>query len=203
MARHYSLYFTYLFTYLIQTSTLQPGYYYYLYFMMSKLRPRHNRVWLRNVRKKHSVIICWILKICKALSQSLSNVRMVQGRVSSLRHHGLRASGAWLRLEVVSSTLVMYGYEHWAIKKAEHWRDDAFKLCWRSLLRVHCTARSNQSILQEISPEYSLEGLMLKLKLPHFGHLMWRTDSLEKTLMLGKTEGRRRRGRQRMRRITD
>ena len=155
---------------------------------MSKLRPRHNRVWLRNVRKKHSAIICWILKIPKALSQSLSNVRMVQGRVSPLRHHGLRASGAWLRLEVVSSTLVMYGYEHWAIKKAEHWRGDAFKLCWRSLLRVHCTARSNQSILQEISPEYSLEGLMLKL--PYFGHLMWRTDSLEKTLMLGEIEGK-------------
>ena len=114
---------------------------------------------------------------------------MVQGRVSSLGRHGLRASGAWLRLEVVSSTLVMYGYEHWTIKKAEHWRVDAFKLCWRSLLRVHWTARSNQSILQEISPEYSLEGLMLKLQ--YFGYLMWRTDSLEKTLMLRKIEGRR------------
>ena len=87
------------------------------------------------------------------------------------------------------------------LKKAEHWRIDAFELwCWRRLLRVPWTSgRSNQSILKEISPEYSLEGLMLKLKLHHFGHLMRRTDSLEKTLMLGDTEGRRRRGRQRMR----
>ena len=89
----------------------------------------------------------------------------------------------------------------WTIKKAEHRRIDAFELwCWRRLLRVPWTARrSNQSILKEISPEYSLEGLMLKLKLQYFGHLMRRTDSLEKTLMLGKIEGRRRRGQQRMR----
>ena len=82
------------------------------------------------------------------------------------------------------------------IKKAEHWRIDAFELwCWRRLLRVRWTTRrSNQSILKEISPEYSLEGLMLKLKLQYFGHLMWRAESLEKILMLGKTEGRRRRG---------
>ena len=97
--------------------------------------------------------------------------------------------------------VVMYGCESWTIKKAEHQRTDAFKLwCWRRLLRVPWTAkRSNQSILKEISPEYSLEGLMLKLKLQHFGHLMQRTDSFEKTLMLGKIEGRRRRGPQRMR----
>ena len=97
--------------------------------------------------------------------------------------------------------VVMYGCESWTIKKAEHWRIDAFELwCWRRLLRVPWTTRrSNQSILKEISPEYSLEGLMLKLKLQYFGHLMWRTDSLEKTLMLGKIEGKRRRGRQRMR----
>ena len=97
--------------------------------------------------------------------------------------------------------VVMYGCESWTIKKAGHWRIDAFELrCWRRLLRVSWTARrSNQSIVKEISPEYSLEGLMLKLKLQHFGHLMQRTDSLEKTLMLGKIEGRRRRGRQRMR----
>ena len=97
--------------------------------------------------------------------------------------------------------VVMYGCESWTIKKAERWRIDAFELwCWRRLLRVPWTAkRSNQSILQENSPEYSLEGLMLKLKLQYFDHLMWRSDSLEKTLMLGKTEGRRRRGRQRMR----
>ena len=95
----------------------------------------------------------------------------------------------------------MYGCETWTVKKAEHRRIDAFELwCWRRLLRVPWTARrSNQSILKEISPEYSLEGQMLKLKLQHFGHLMQRTDSLEKTLMLGKTEGRRRRGRQRER----
>ena len=90
--------------------------------------------------------------------------------------------------------------ESWTIKKAEHQRIDAFELrCWRILLRVPWTARSNQSILKEISPEYSLEGLMLKLKLQYFGHLMRRTDSFEKTLMLGKTEGGRRRGQQRMR----
>ena len=96
--------------------------------------------------------------------------------------------------------VVMYGYESWTIKKAEHRRTDAFELwCWRRLLRVPWTARRpNQSILKEISPEYSLEGLILKLKLQYFGHLMRRTDSLEKTLMLGKTEGRRRE-RQKMR----
>ena len=96
---------------------------------------------------------------------------------------------------------VMYRCESWTIKKADCWRIDAFELWyWRRLLRVSWTARrSNQFILKEISPEYSLEGLMLKLKLQYFGHLMWRTDSFEKTMMLGKIEGRRRRGRQRMR----
>ena len=91
---------------------------------------------------------------------------------------------------------VMYECESWTIKKAEHQRNDAFKLrCWRRLLRVPWTARrSNQSILREINPEYSLEGLMLKLKLQYYGYLMRKTDSLEKTLMLGKTEGRKRRG---------
>ena len=97
--------------------------------------------------------------------------------------------------------VVMYGCESWTLKKAECWRIDAFKLwCWRRLLRVPWTARrSNQSILKEIHPKYSLEGLMLKLKLQYFGHLMWRIDSLEKTLMLGKIEGGRRRGWKRMR----
>ena len=95
--------------------------------------------------------------------------------------------------------VVMYGCESWTIKKAEWRRIDTFELwCWRRLLRVHWTARkSNQSILKEISPGCSLEGLMLKLKLQHYGHLMWRADSFEKTLMLGKIEGRRRRGRDR------
>ena len=97
--------------------------------------------------------------------------------------------------------VVMYGCESWTIKKAERWRTDAFELwCWRRLLRVLWTARrSNQSFLKEINPEYSLEGMMLKLKLQLFGHLMQRMDSLEKTLMLGKIEGRRRRGWQKMR----
>ena len=97
--------------------------------------------------------------------------------------------------------VVMYGCESWTIKKAEHQRTDAFELwCWRRLLRVPWTARrSNQSILKEISPGCSLEGLMLKPKCQYFGHLMRRADSFEKTLMSGKTEGRRRRGRQRMR----
>ena len=97
--------------------------------------------------------------------------------------------------------VVVYGCESWTIKKTECWKIDAFEpLCWRRLLRVRWTTRrSNQSILKEISPEYSLEGLMLKLKLQYFGYLMWRADSFEKTLMLGKIEGGRRRGQQRMR----
>ena len=97
--------------------------------------------------------------------------------------------------------VVMYGCESWTIKKAEHQRIDAFELCyWRRLLRVPWTARrSNQSILKEVSPGFSLEGLILKLKLKCFGHLIWRTDSFEKTLILGKIEGRRRKGQQGMR----
>ena len=104
-------------------------------------------------------------------------------------------------VKVMVFPVVMYGCESWTIKKAEHWRIDAFELwCWRRLLKVPWTSRrSNQSILKEISPEYSLEGLILKLKLHYFDHRMGRTDSLEKTLMLGKIEGRRRRGQQRMR----
>ena len=99
--------------------------------------------------------------------------------------------------------IVIYECQSWIIKKAERWRIDAFELWnWRRLLRVPWTARrSNQSILKEISPGCSLEGLMLKLKLPHFSHLMWRADSFEKTQILGKIEGRRRRGRQRIRRL--
>ena len=104
-------------------------------------------------------------------------------------------------VEALVFPVVMYGYESWTIKKAESQRIDAFELWfWRRLLRVPWTARrSNQSILKEIIPEYSLEGLILKLKLQYFGHLMWRTDSLGKTPMLGKIEGGRRRGWQRMR----
>ena len=97
--------------------------------------------------------------------------------------------------------VVMYGCQSWTVKKSEHQRIDVFELwCWRRLLRVPWAARrTNQSILKEISPEYSFEGLMLKLKFQYFGHLMQRADSLEKTLMLGKIEGERRRGQQRMR----
>ena len=96
--------------------------------------------------------------------------------------------------------VIIDGCESWTIKKAEHWRIDAFELwCWRRLLRIPWTARrSNQSILKEINAEYSLEGLMLKLNLQYFGHLIWRANSLEKALMLGKTKGRRRREQQRM-----
>ena len=108
-------------------------------------------------------------------------------------------------VKAVVFPVVIYGCESWTIKKAECQRVDVFELwCWRRLLRIPWTARrSNQSILKEISPEYSLEGLMLKLKLQYFGHLMQRTDSLEKTLMLGKIEGRRRRGWQRMKWLDD
>ena len=104
-------------------------------------------------------------------------------------------------VKAVVFPVVMYGCESWTVKTAEHQRIDAFEpWCWRRLLRVPWTAwRSNQSILKEISPECSLKGLMLKLKLQYFGHMMQRTDSLEKTLMLGKIEGGRRRGQQRMR----
>ena len=104
------------------------------------------------------------------------------------------------KISQLNFPVVMYGCESWTIKKAEHQRIDAFELrCWRRLLRVPWTSRrSNQSILKEISPEYSLEGLMLKLKLQYFGRLMWRTDSLEKPLILGKIEGRRRRRQQRI-----
>ena len=104
-------------------------------------------------------------------------------------------------VKVMVFPVVMYGCENWTIKKAEHQRIDAFELwCWRRLLRVPWTARrSNQSIIKEISPECSLEGLILKLKLQYFGHLMRRADSFEKALMLGKIESRRRKGRQRMR----
>ena len=104
-------------------------------------------------------------------------------------------------VKAMAFPVVMYGCESWTIKKAECWRIDAFELwCWKRLLRVPWTARrSNQSILKEIRPEYTLEGPMLKLKLQYFGHLRWRVDSLEKILMLGRIEGRRKRGRQRMR----
>ena len=120
---------------------------------------------------------------------------------SILKSRDITLSTKFRLIKALVFLVVMYGCESWTIKKAEHSRIDAFELwCWRKLLRVPWTTRrSNQPILKEISPGCSLEGLMLKLKLQSFGHLMQRADSFEKTLMLGKIEGRRRRGRQRMR----
>ena len=120
---------------------------------------------------------------------------------SILKSRGITLSTKVHLAKAMVFPVVMYGYESWTIKKAEHQRIDVFELwCWRRLLRVPWTARrSNQSILKEISPVCSLEGLMLKLKLQYFGHLMRRADSFEKSLMMGKIEGRRRRGQQRMR----
>ena len=124
---------------------------------------------------------------------------------SILKSRDITLSTKVLLVKAMVFPVVMYGCENWTIKKAEHQKIDAFELwCWRRLLRVPWTARrSNQSILNEISPEYSLEGLILKLKNQYFGYIMWRTDSLEKALMLGKIEGERRRGRQRMRWLND
>ena len=121
--------------------------------------------------------------------------------VSLLKSRGITLPTKVCLLKTMISPIVLYGWKSWTIKKAEHWRIDAFKLwCWRILLRVPWTARrSNQSILKEISLEYSLEGRMLMLKFQYFGYLMQRTDSLEKTLMLGKIESRRSRGWQRLR----
>ena len=119
---------------------------------------------------------------------------------SILKSRGITLPTKVCLVKAMVFPVVMYGCKSWTIKKAEHQRIDDFELwCWRRILRVPWTARrSNQSILKEISPEYSLEGLMLTLKLQYFGHLMQRTGSFEKSLMLGKIEGRRRRGRQRM-----
>ena len=130
---------------------------------------------------------------------------MLLGRKNKPRHHvknrDITLPTKVCLVKAMVFPVVMYGCENWTIKKAEHRRIDAFELwCWRILLRVPWTAgRSNQSILKEIIPEYSLEGLRLKLKLQYFGHLMRRADSFEKTLILGKIEGRRRMGQQRMR----
>ena len=118
-----------------------------------------------------------------------------------LKNRDITLSTKFCLVKATVFPVVIYGCESWTIKKAECRRIDAFELwCWKRLFRVHWTARrSTQSILKEISPGCSLEGLMLKLKLQYYGHLMWRTDSFEKTLMLGRIEGRRRRGRQKMR----
>ena len=126
-------------------------------------------------------------------------------KLDKASHHEIWRTHFWSKNLCITKAMVfpvvMYGCESWTVNKAECWRIDVFELwCWRKLLRVPWTAwRSNQSILKEISPGIALEGMMLKLKLQYFGHLMWRVDSLEKTLMLGGIGGRRRRGRQRMR----
>ena len=119
---------------------------------------------------------------------------------SILKNRGITLPTKAHLVKAMVLPVVMYGCESWTIKKAEHWRIDAFELwCWRRLLRVPWTTTSNQSILKEISPEFSLEGLMLKVKLQYFGHLMRRADLLEKILMLGRIKGQRRREKQRMR----
>ena len=136
------------------------------------------------------------------LKDACSVLRKVMNNLDSiLKSKDITLSTKVWLIKAMVFPVVTYRYESWTIKKAECWSIVAFELWyWRRLLRVPWTARrSNQSILMEISPEYSLDGLMLKLKLQSFGHLIWRTDSLEKTLMLGKIEGRRRRGRQRTR----
>ena len=141
---------------------------------------------------------CW----WEAFSSSASSIMQWTHISEGLQCcHGCHFNSSSNLVQAMVYPVVLYGCESWTIKKAECQRIDAFELwCWRRLLRVPWTARRhNQSILKEISPEYSLEGLMLRLKLQYFGHLMRRTDSFEKTLMLGKIEGRRRRGRQRTR----
>ena len=158
--------------------------------------------------KQWNIFSSWSLKITEngdcshEIKRCLLLGRKVMTNVdSTLKNRDVTLPTKSRILKAMVFPIVMYGYENWTIKKAESQRFDAFELrCWRRLLRVPWTTReSNQSILKEISPEYSLEGLVLKLKLQYFGHLMWRADLLEKTLMLGKTEGRRRRGQQRMR----
>ena len=146
-------------------------------------------------------------RILKWFAISFSSYSLLLGRKvmtnldSILKSRNITLSTKVCLVKAMVFPVVMYGCESWTITKAECWRIDAFELwCWRRLLRVPWTARrSNQSILKEISPGCSMEGLMLKLKLQYFGHLMRRADSFEKTLMLGKSEGRRRRGWQRMR----
>ena len=142
------------------------------------------------------------LLFCNLLSHfTIAGRKVITNLDSILKSRDITLPTKVCLVKAIVFPVVMYGCESWTVKKSEHRRIDAFELwCWRRLLRVPWTAkRSNEAILKEISPECSLEGLMLKLKLQYFGHLMWRADSLEKTLMLGKMEDRRRRGRQRMR----
>ena len=156
--------------------------------------------------KQWQTLFFWALKSLQMMTAAMKLRHLLLGRKAMTNLDSiLKSSNITLPtkahlVKAMVFPVVVYGCESWTIKKTEHWRIDAFELwCWRKLLRVPWTRRkSNQVILKEISPEYSLVGLMLKLKLQYFGHLMWRTDSLEKTLMLGKIEGRRRRGQLRM-----
>ena len=140
-----------------------------------------------------SLLILTAAMKLKTLAPWKKNYYQPRQQIKKQKHYSANKA---LSSQTMVFPVVMYGRESWTIKKAECQRIDAFELwCWKRLLRVPWTAWwSNQLILKEISPEYSLEGLMLNLKLPYFGHLMWRTDSFEKTLMLGKIEGRKKRG---------
>ena len=158
-------------------------------------------------RRSRQQRIRWFDGITDSMDMSLSKHYKLVSEAWFAAVHGVTNSQIWLSnwtemnwVKAMVFPVVMYGCESWAIKQAEHWRTDAFELwCWRRLLRVPWTSRrSNQSILKEISPECSLKGLMLQLKLQYFDHLLWRADSFEKILMLGKIEGSRKRGGQSM-----
>ena len=153
--------------------------------------------------KRWQIFFSWALKSLQIVTtaiKTLASWKKSYDKLSIFKSTDITLPTKVRTVKAMVSPVVMYGCESWTIEKAEHWRINAFKWwCWRRLLRVPWTARSNQSILKEINPEYSLKGLMLKLKLQYFGHLTWRANSLEKTLMLGKTEGRKRKGLQRMR----
>ena len=158
------------------------------------LRVQNHWKWLKDINLKD-------IKNHEIKRQLLFERKAMTNLNSILKSRDIPLSTKFCLVQAVVFPVVMYGCESWTIKKADHQRLDASELwCWRRLLRVPWTARkSNQPILKEISPEYSLEQLMLKLKLQYFGHVMWRTDSFEKTLMLGTVEDRRRREWQRMR----
>ena len=145
--------------------------------------------------------MCYFIVVLICTSLMTSGRKVMTNLDSILKNRDITLPTKVHLVKAMVFPVVLYGCESWTVKKAEHSRIDAFELWyWRRLLRVPWTAmRSNQSILKEISPGYSLEGLMLKLKLQYFGYFMWRVDSLEKTLMLGQIGGRRRRGQQRMR----
>ena len=157
--------------------------------------------------KQWQTLFFWALKSLQMVTRAMKLRHLLLGRKvmtnldSILKSRDITLPTKICLVKAMVFPVVMYGCESWTVKKAEHWKIDAFELwCWRKLLRVPWTARrSNQSIWKEINPEYSLEGQMLKLKLQYFGHLMGRTNSFEKILMLGKSNGRRRRGQQRMR----